>query len=135
MKRFALGILAVVILALPACAQPATAAGDIPFAFVAGHTTMPAGHYVITLSNGSYMAEFEGSEPHAHVLLNSVRAEVLSDSDQPRLTFNRYGNQYFLSAVSSASKSCEFPVSRLEREAKQSASAADASQVIVLAMR
>jgi hypothetical protein len=135
MKRLVFAIFTVVILALPVGAQsPPTAVVDIPFGFVAGNTTAPAGEYVLSVSSASFLVALLGPDLHTHMLM-SRPDDTLSKSEQPVLIFHRYGDQYFLSEIRTSSRSREFPASRMEREAMKTASAGRASQEIVLAMR
>jgi hypothetical protein len=68
----------------------------IPFAFRAGEKAMPAGEYTISHSAGSLILHNEGG-PSVILLTNAAsRANVPNDA---RLSFNRYGERYFLSSV------------------------------------
>ena len=133
MKRTVLAILAAAALALPVCAQPPAAVGDVPFAFVAGTMTMPAGRYAVSFSSQVIVA-LVGSDRHTH-FLTSNREETRPSSDMPELVFHRYGDQYFLSEIRTSDSGREIPMSRLEREAVKTAGAARAGQEVILAMR
>jgi hypothetical protein len=79
------------------------------------------------------VVEFEGSQ-HYYVLTSP--GSGFASSQGPKLIFNRYGNQYFLSRVSTASVGRDLPPSRTERELKKTAAATGhAPREIVLAMR
>jgi hypothetical protein len=132
MKRLAFTILAVAVLALPVCAQRPTGVADIPFSFVAGNATMPAGRYEANILPESIAVRLVGRDRHTHLLASTTGN---ARSDQPELVFHQYGDQYFLSEIRTPIRSREFPVSPMEREAQKSASAGHASQEIVLAMR
>jgi len=134
MKRLALTILTVAVLALPVCAQPPTAVADVPFGFVAGNATMPAGSYVVTVSTSSFTVALVGADLHTH-FLTSIPTGVLSSSQLPQLIFHRYGSHYFLSEIRTPSTSREFTMSRSERESAKAAGGARTGQEIVLAMR
>ena len=134
MKTLGFTLLAVAVLALPICAQPVTAVADVPFAFVAGNATMPAGQYVIRISAGSFAVALVGADGHAHYL-NSNVDYAQSSSGGPELVFQRYGDRCFLSEIRTPDKGREIATSRLEREVQKTASAGRASQQIVLAMR
>jgi hypothetical protein len=134
MKRLAFAILTVALLALPVCAQRPTAVADVPFGYVAGNTAMPAGQYMFTVSSGSFTVALVGPDLHTHVL-SSRPDDTRAKSEQPVLIFHRYGDQYFLSEIRTSTTSREFSISRMEREAQQTASAGGTSQQILLAMR
>ena len=57
-----------------------------------------------------------------------------SSSQAPTLVFHRYGNQYFLSRISTGSISRDIVVSRVETELKKTAAGRTRTE-IVLAMR
>jgi len=134
MKRLVLSILTVSVLALPVCAQRPAAVGDIPFGFVAGNMTMPAGAYAFGYSTGLFTVTLAGPDRHTN-FLSANPEETQSVPEQATLIFHRYGDQYFLSEIRTPDGSREFPVSRLEIEAQKTASAKRAGEKIVLAMR
>jgi hypothetical protein len=132
-KRIGLTFFAAAVLALPLCAQVTTLRADIPFEFSARNTTAAPGEYVITVRPGSPVVEFEGSQ-HYYVLANQGSGSASSQG--PKLVFNRYGNQYFLSRISTASVGRDLPPSRTERELMKTAAATgQVPREIVLAMR
>ena len=134
MKRLVFAIFAVAVVALPACAQSVSTVADVPFAFVAGNTTMPAGQYRIDAPAESLIVSLAGPGQSTHVLVSNPD-DARSSADKPELIFHRYGDQYFLSAIRTPFRSREFPMSRLEVEVQKTASAKRASDLIVLAMR
>ncbi len=134
MKRLVLAILTVAAVALPACAQTTAAVGDIPFEFVAGNMIMPAGNYAISFPNERFTVALTGADRHTHVV-NSNPKEIPSGMEQSQLVFHKYGDRYFLSEIRTPMGGREFPISRMEREAISTVSAAPARQVTVVAMR
>lgn len=73
---------------------------NIPFEFVAGNVTLPAGEYrVQTLDRNSkiLLIHCSGRGASAMVITNAAQAKELSS--ESKLVFNRYGNRYFLSQV------------------------------------
>ena len=77
-------------------AQTMNLQATIPFAFRAGEKAMPAGEYTIRHSAGSLILHNQGG-PSVILLTNAAsRANVPNDA---RLSFNRYGERYFLSSV------------------------------------
>jgi hypothetical protein len=134
MKKLGFTIFATAVLALPLCAQLTTSLrADIPFEFVVGNTTVPSGQYVVSARTGSPVVQLEGSKTY-HLL--SSTDESYTIWQEPKLIFHRYGNQYFLSRISTTSTGRDLPPSRVERELKKALAAARQMPTeIVLAMR
>jgi hypothetical protein len=95
--------------------------GNIPFEFHVGHTVLPAGNYMvrrISLSSGSsYILSIRGSNQATRkIMFSSIPAEAQS-VQRTKLTFHRYGNSYFLSAVwpGFGPKGYQLPPSKAER--------------------
>lgn len=109
---------------------------NIPFEFMVGSKTLPAGEYMVTpqTTAGVLWVQNEETSDSAFALTNSV--ETLGYSDQTKLIFHRYGNQYFLSQIWTlgATAGRELPKSKVEREASQTASI-ERQNVTILAMR
>ena len=114
MKRKALLVLAVSslcgILTAPLGAQTADTTGrfDIPFQFHVNGKTMPAGQYTVSVRPVSGLLEIESEGAHRQTAFsatfqvgNSVSNQAKCES-QARLTFHRYGDQYFLVQISPA---------------------------------
>ena len=127
-------------LAIPLCAQTISLKGDIPFEFVVGKTTMPAGEYTVKAGATGFhpdVLRIEATNSHAVVNVNSNRLEDDKTPGQARLVFNKYGNQYFLSRAWNgfASGGRELQESRTERELAKTASVRETQAVILLASR
>jgi len=114
MSKLAIAVLAAAM-ALPLAAQvPTTYVANVPFEFTVDHTTMPAGQYEIQTS------------AQAPILLRSADANCYFNSsplnwtaEKPELVFNRYGDRYFLSVVTTGYFSREAPTSKAESELKK----------------
>ena len=79
------------------------------------------------------MVQIEGSKGY---LVLSNPADSDASSEEPRMVFHRYGDQYFLARISTQSAGHDFPMSRKEREVKEtSAAARQVRTEFVLAMR
>jgi len=132
MKRHAFKVLAmstlfVLLLGMIAYAQiePRVIA-NIPFDFIVGKKTLPAGEYTIDrpeISDPNVLL-IRSSDSHFAVFANaeSVRARQIPDKSE--LIFNRIGDNYFLSKVfvSGEDIGCEIQKPRAERKLEQSAS-------------
>ena len=128
------------VLAVPLGAQTIRLEADIPFGFVAGNTTMPAGGYSITAGSTGFPPDsltIRATNGHSFVVVQVNRLEKDKTPEQPRLVFRRYGNQYLLSRVwgSALSGGREVRESRIERELAKTASMLEAETVILLAKR
>jgi hypothetical protein len=90
----------------------------IPFEFVAGKTTLPAGEYKVgDVSAGSAVLLIRSVDGRSAVMIITHGTGSASRAEG-KLVFNRYGNRYFLSQVFSPGSSMgrELPKSKLERE-------------------
>jgi hypothetical protein len=104
MKTYSRFIAALVgALALYGVVSPAHADGPrtrtfIPFEFTAGRTTLPAGTYVATRTDGP-ASVIQLRSPGRGVFLAS-HEEKAGDAVRPaRMVFHRYGNRYFLREI------------------------------------
>jgi hypothetical protein len=72
---------------------------NIPFAFVAGNATLPAGEYRVQKRDRNWVLLIHCSDPSesAFVITNTAEAKELQS--ESKLVFNRYGKRYFLSQV------------------------------------
>src|SRR5437899_8400286 len=73
---------------------------NIPFAFVAGNATLPAGEYRVEKLNGnSAVVLIRCSDANAAAVVLSNAAEAKETPTQSKLIFTRYDNRDFLSHV------------------------------------
>jgi hypothetical protein len=71
---------------------------DVPFSFIVGKVTLPAGEYLIkTTREGHLLVQSTDGQASATAL--TMRAQASAALDQGKLIFQRYENQYFLSQV------------------------------------
>lgn len=90
---------------------------NIPFDFITGNTTLPAGEYrVSAISELGTLSVIGGASDHTLVNSHAVLANAASTST--KLIFHRYGDQYFLYQiwVQGENRGRELPQTRLERE-------------------
>src|SRR5215469_13914902 len=104
MKRQAVSLvslLSLLLVAGSAFAQTIRVSGDIPFNFVVGSKTYPAGTYEIASidSTNSKTLLLKTRDGNACAMINSNAAESLKPADKTKLVFNRYADQYFLSQI------------------------------------
>ena len=101
------GMMALAVLASTRVAQAQeTMRVNIPFDFVAGNTSLPAGEYSVETSGPTHtllLIDRKDASTSALIITNAaVSAEPQSES---KLIFNRYGDRYFLSQVWTAGNS------------------------------
>ena len=88
-------------LAFVASAQAQTAFNHktfaVPFSFKVGNKELPAGEYKITAENQTIRVQKLDGKANAVTLTQRTRG-TYNESDA-RLTFRRYGDQYYLSQV------------------------------------
>jgi len=109
---------------------------NIPFAFVAGNATLPAGEYRVEKLNGnSAVVLIRCSDANAAAVVLSNAAQAKETPTQSKLIFKRYDNRYFLSQVWRAGsiRGRELMKSRSEKEISQSARFETKGEVTLLA--
>ncbi len=132
-QRLVVTALLLVGVAASARAQGIETVTNVPFGFTAGDTNLPRDRYrIVPLpgQNGVFMIR---GERHGVVLM-SVTDRGNDREPEPRLTFHRYGDQYFLRGVQLGDgRILHLPETRAEREAAESvaANAAAKSTVVV----
>ena len=127
-----------IVLAAPVSAQTITLKASVPFDFVVGGHTMPAGDYVVStgVNPGVLLVRSESSgAPPTFIAANAASGPL--DRDGSSLTFNRYGGDYYLAGIwdGSAATGRSIPMSRNEQEKAKSASIGKPEVVMVLARR
>jgi hypothetical protein len=127
-----------VLLASPVSAQTITLKASVPFDFVVGGRTMPAGDYVVrTIGDFGVLAVENVSEDTTPTFTTSNAADGPLDRDKAFLTFNRYGGDYFLAKIwdGSIAAGRSIPMSSTEQERAKGASLSKPNVVMVLARR
>jgi hypothetical protein len=132
-----------VVLASPVSAQSITLKVSVPFDFVVGGHTLPAGDYVVSTLNitGSVDSGFlavrnvaSGATP---TVITSIPAGNLAASGEASVGFHRYGSDYFLASIWNGytDQGRSIPMSRTEQERANRASVSKPEVVMVLARR
>ncbi len=109
---------------------------DIPFAFVAGNVTLPAGEYrVQNLDRHPTVVLIRCSDANASAMVLSNAAQAKETQTESKLVFNRYGNRYFLSQVWAAGsiRGRQLLKSSREKEISQLARIETKSEVTLVA--
>ena len=137
MKNRIFGVLAIAVavatLAAPLGAQSTRLTATVPFEFMVGSKTMPAGDYRISSASSEAALIIAGGEKESSAL--ALTRPVGNEADhagESVLVFHRYGDHYALSQIwdDSMKVAREIPMSRTEREMAKTASA---EKVVVLA--
>ncbi|MBV9155595.1 MAG: hypothetical protein JO097_04990 [Acidobacteriaceae bacterium] len=90
-------------------AQDQKEVANIPFAFEASHTAMPAGEY--TVDETGTRGLFQLSDRSGHSVFMSTLLQNNGKTDNPRLTFRHAGDQYVLAQIATSDGS-EYGVSK-----------------------
>ena len=74
---------------------------DVPFQFIAGGSTLPAGEYAVSRSGSEtgVLLLKDLNDPSASALIPTFTAQRPQPKSKPTLVFHRYGDRYFLSQV------------------------------------
>ena len=86
----------------------------VPFEFVAGGATLPAGEYRVSRINPGVNRELAISDydKGSAFLLPLTFEDVTAANGQPKLSFEHVGDKYFLSAIKTISGVYTMPASR-----------------------
>jgi hypothetical protein len=124
-------------LAASLSAQTLRLNASIPFEFVAGLSTLPAGEYQLdSLSTPGVVRVWSDDSHTASLVMSRPVVEPLDKRiGEPKLIFHRYGNQYFLAQIWSGYGSAGrvIPVSKEERALSETAASRGPETVVVLA--
>jgi hypothetical protein len=109
---------------------------NIPFDFVAGNTTLPAGEYAIKVSAPERtLLLIDRQDAAASAFMNTDPVATSEIQTESKLIFNRYGDRYFLSQVWTAgnSRGRQLRKSAREKEMAQIAKIETQGQVTLVA--
>jgi hypothetical protein len=108
---------------------------NIPFAFIAGNKTLPAGEYTIDRPNDNEpgLLLIRGVDSKVALFVNAEDVQARKTPEKTELVFNEVGDKYFLSKIwiTGDDMGREIPKPRAERELEQAAVA----QVVSIATR
>src|SRR5258707_12795910 len=74
---------------------------NIPFSFIVGQKTLPAGEYTLepNRKDSDNVWLVQSKEGHASALFTTNTVRASETQEESRLIFHRYGGQYFLSQI------------------------------------
>ena len=140
MRNALLRMTAMLALALLATTQAVRAQepvqANIPFAFTAGDTALPAGEYrVQKVHEGSPVLLIRCTEGSPAIMVRTLPASSNGPQEKTKLIFSRYGNRYFLEQVWSegSSRGSQLPKSAKEKEQRLLAHNERPDQVTIVA--
>jgi hypothetical protein len=116
---FILLALSLLVAAPSANAQTPRLSVNVPFDFIVGGETLSAGEYTIeSLNIDGRVLSIRDFDGQAVSMVISNRCQSLTVSEQTKLVFHRYGNDYFLAQIWVAGNSSghELPYSIVELE-------------------
>lgn len=124
MKRriISMAAVAMFVTTLAVASVRAQNAGDlavsIPFEFVAGGRTLPAGEYYVRRSFDGAQAVLRLTDKNnsVSVYLTTHSAQTSNIQSESKLVFNKYGQQRFLAQVWSAGRSTGHELNKSKRE-------------------
>ena len=142
MKRFINLSLATMILAsaltIGAQAQSSSAQrviATIPFSFTAGHKTLPAGKYTITVLNPSSdrkVLQIRSMDGRSSVIVQT-NGVISAVADNAKLVFDRYGDTYVFARAQFTGDSTTLAALRSKAEQKQWMAKGNKKSVVVVA--
>ena len=140
MKRQLLGVVGALLVimlvgAVNAVAQTISLEAKIPFDFVIGGKTLPAGDYSIysTGLNAPQLILFRNARAGASAIASTGPVEPKTGRGTNKLVFHRYGDKYFLSLIWGSDDRVARGLGKSKLEREFTASTASSSEVIVAA--
>jgi hypothetical protein len=118
-----------------ASAQNYRLQANIPFDFTVDNELLPAGTYIFTSNQPSNLL-LENRHRSISAFVNGF-ADDKASGEQPKVIFDRIGDQYFLHEIvaTTASASVSIPIPKLERQYKSQYAALQRGETTVIAMK
>jgi len=114
---------------LTSCYAQGPITAKVPFDFVAGEKTLPAGTYVFRDALPNNQTELALTDGRGHGALASASTNDLSEAGN-KLVFRHYGESYFLGDIYSPAGRLHFAPGRAESKLAQTASAQQVTVVV-----
>lgn len=126
-----------ILLAAPVSAQTVMLRASVPFDFIVGGRTMPAGDYTISADGGSKLLLIRNASGDIAPAVDTSNIGSSRQEGKTFLMFRHYGADYFLAEVWDGSTAAgrAIPVSHAEQEKAKSATTGKPDVVMVLARR
>lgn len=127
---FALGLL----VAASAAQAQTNVKADIPFDFVVGEHSLPAGEYTLVAQSPENQAVYIRSDNGKAAMVTLTQGcSSASPSDKTKLVFHRVGGQYFLSQIWTQGNSSGRELRKSKNEIRMAKNAEKSSDLIVAA--
>jgi len=136
----ALMILALaLIVSVPMTQAQARTRANVPFDFSLDQKSMPAGTYEISSVSDKVLVVRNLDTREARLLIASMHVEASQGSDTPhaKMTFRKYGDQYFLAQIWDGQNrtGIAFPESKREKELQTASTFDHQPEIVVIAMK
>ncbi len=141
--KYATRILALTLTMLPLLAAAQLASGEkivaqVPFEFVLGNKTLPAGEWTVQrVSMDSTMLVLRNTDASVAMLSRPTLAEAKKAAGNYALVFHKYGNSYFLSGVEIADSQISYrlPETKAEAEMLAQNNVAPAEEIVLASLK
>jgi|SRR5882724_1665356 len=124
LKTFTILNLLLILTAVSVSAQfQRSKVANIPFSFVVGGRTLPAGEYTIKPNRRNPEVWLvQSRDGHASAIFTTMAVASIEGQEKSKLVFHKYGDRYFLSQIWSLGDNSgrELLMPRLERELAKS---------------
>ena len=106
----------------------------IPFSFIVGDKTLPAGAYRIEPNSRNYDKVWlvQSSDGDASALFSTIPTRSFETQEKSKLVFRKYGDQYFLAEVWTESNGLILAETPAEKEMRASAGTSKYTTMAVL---
>jgi len=71
----------------------------VPFAFTVENSNLPAGAYTVSTLPPYNMVKVQSADGRKVAMISAIPSHSSGESQQAKLVFHRFGNQYFLAQV------------------------------------
>jgi hypothetical protein len=71
----------------------------VPFAFTVENSNLPAGTYTVSILPPYNMIEVQSADGRKAAMISAIPSRESGQSEQAKLVFHRFGNEYFLAQV------------------------------------
>jgi hypothetical protein len=120
LKNFTMLSLMLMLTAVSVCAQSKRQVAKIPFSFIVGQKTLPAGEYTVepNRKDSPNVWLVRRRDGGTSALFTTMPVTANETQEKPKLIFHKYGDQYFLSQIWTAASNSgrELLMPRQERE-------------------
>ena len=120
LKNFTMFSLLLMLTAVSVPAQSERSKITIPFSFIVGQKTLPAGEYTVEPNRRNFDKVWliQSREADASALFTTMPVRANQTQEETKLVFHKYGDQYFLSQIwtPGGNTGRELLMPRLERQ-------------------